>query len=86
MHNNTLPKMNMTYNGWANYNTWNVALWIGGDEGLYGIARACRRSSHPYRDFVDYMSDLGIAGTSDDVRWDAPDLDLTELNECIREL
>jgi hypothetical protein len=24
-----------TYNGWRNYQTWNVALWFGNDEGLY---------------------------------------------------
>lgn len=25
----------MAYNGWSNYETWNVALWFDNDEGLY---------------------------------------------------
>lgn len=27
------------YNGWANYETWNVALWIGNDTGSYEMSR-----------------------------------------------
>ena len=27
------------YNGWTNYETWNVALWIDNDEGMYYTAR-----------------------------------------------
>ena len=26
------------YNGWKNYETWCVALWIGNDEGSYNYA------------------------------------------------
>lgn len=31
------------YNGHKNWNYWNVALWIGNDEGLYNLARGYRR-------------------------------------------
>ena len=30
---------NNTFNGWSNYETWNVALWLQNDETLYSIAR-----------------------------------------------
>ena len=30
-----------TYNGYKNWNHWNVSLWINNDEGLYRLAREC---------------------------------------------
>ena len=30
---------NKGYNGWANWTTWNCALWIGGDQGFYNEAK-----------------------------------------------
>lgn len=44
-----------TYNGWLNYKTWNVALWIMNDKGLYELAKACKRASNPY---VYFRNDL----------------------------
>ena len=82
------------YNGWKNRETWNVALWIGNDEGLYHLARGCRHSVHPYNDFAETMhgcreQDTGrtIAHeTPDGVRWDDPKLDIEALDAMMEEL
>ena len=61
-----------TYNGWTNYETWNVALWIGNDEGLYNEARRLRRRG--YNDLVELILDCGSKETPDGVKWDDVDL------------
>ena len=31
------------YNGWSDWTTWNCALWIGNDEGLYQLGERYQR-------------------------------------------
>mgnify|MGYP003112255138 FL=1 len=71
-----------TFNGWANYETWNAALWIGNDEGLYHLARRC----YDWQHVVRTLSDLGITHTGDGVAYDDPNLDEAELDEMVDEL
>ena len=62
------------YNGHPSYNAWNVALWIGNDDGMYNLAREYKRSlgvMQGARAFVrDFELDTRFRGkTPDGVRW-----------------
>jgi hypothetical protein len=82
MHN-----MNDTYNGWANYETWNVALYIQNEVSLYRLARSLKHRRNPYAEFRYLMTDeFGTTRTPDDVSYNDPSLDTDELNEMISEL
>lgn len=68
----------MTYNGWANYETWNVALWLDNDPISYHYAKIAKDYNH-YRE-------LKVTRTGDGVSlWD-PILDTKELDHKIKEL
>jgi len=74
------------YNGWANRATWNVALWIGNDYGLYQMAQEymAEANNGTYKDFVAYA---GLSGaTPDGISWTDGDLNYSELNNMMREL
>ena len=80
-------------NGWANYETWNAALWIGNDEFLYNTAKACVEfagTENPWTKFVRCMTDgqIGrhLVTTGDGVRWDDPAIDAAEMLEMITDL
>lgn len=63
-----------TYNGHANWNQWNVALWLANDEGLYRMACDIIRRRKPRhrggldaaaREIVTYLRECGITHTPD---------------------
>ena len=71
-----------TFNGWANWETWNVALWIQNDESLYDAAKTCRT----YQDLVELLWEYGSKETRDGCRWDDPKIDGLEINAMLADL
>ena len=72
-----------TYNGWTNYETWNVAFWLGNDEGLYNLARGF--AEHGYKSLSHMLIEMSPE-TPDGVKWDDESLNVCELNEMLEEL
>ena len=69
------------YNGWNDWTTWNVALWIRNDQTFYSIAKDCK----DYMDFLyemQYM--IGSFATPDGADWGEANIE--EMNEVIEEI
>ena len=86
----TVVPITDTYNGWANYETWNASLWISNDRFLYNTAKACvtycAEGDTPYACFIRCMDNCARTMTGDDVAWNDPTIDHTEMNEMMAEL
>ena len=68
------------YNGWNDWTTWNVALWIRNDYGFYSIAKDCK----DYMDFLyEMQAMIGSFATPDGADWGEANIE--ELNEVISE-
>ena len=68
------------YNGWSDWTTWNVALWIRNDYGFYSIAKDCK----DYMDFLyEMQAMIGSFATPDGADWGEANIE--ELNEVISE-
>ena len=70
---------NNKYNGYTNYETWNVALWIDNDQKNYNLMMQCNY----YEEFVDIMHSKGKNKTGDGVLWNDPKVNVEEINELI---
>ena len=79
----------MTYNGWENYHTWNVALWIQNEKPLYDRAVGYTRNNEnpTYEEFrsIHIPHDYGDL-TPDGVSWTDPTLDLEALDAMLDEM
>ena len=73
-------------NGYANEQTYNVALWILNDEGLYNFAKTFRNRPKPYAELKDNLREVGTTETPDKVSYNDSSLNEEELNQVIREL
>ena len=75
--------IDQTYNGWANYETWNIALWIQNDEGLYNLALTLS----DYQELVDVLyQEYGVTETKDGVKFNSPKLNRIELDDMMDNL
>ena len=76
-----LSDIKETYNGWSDWTTWNVALWINNDDCLYSIAKECET----YNEFLYEMQDMiGSMATPDGADWG--EANLSEMAELISEI
>jgi hypothetical protein len=70
------------YNGWTNYETWNVALYIQNDYKLYQIAKKC----YSYQDFAFAVKFVAGQKTPDGVYWVSDKINNLEIDELLRSL
>ena len=73
-----------TFNGWANYETWNVALYIQNEYAMYKMALGW--AEHGYKSLAHQLNECFGPMTADGVSWFDSQLDTDELNEMLQEL
>lgn len=69
-------------NGWKNYETWNVTLWLANDESLYRTALRFK----DYDKLAEYLIENYCAETGDGVAWNDDLIDHDEVNEFLSEI
>ena len=75
-----LNALDVSYNGWNNYETWNVALWINNTEGLYHLAQDCGC----YETLVKCLYDeYGVTETKDGVKYNDPKVNVVQINSDV---
>ena len=77
---------NTTYNGWKNYETWNVALWLKNDYPLYCVTRGFAGYASPFLSLRNELKEcFSYTVTKDGASLWCPSLDIQALDEYINE-
>ena len=81
-----------TFNGWANYETWNASLYINNDEPMYRLAVAYVEQARRFGQAIKFDSLIPALEynfgqmTPDGVRWMDGRIDTDEMDEMLAEL
>ena len=77
----------ISYNGWANRETWNVALWLQNDWPLYNVTKSYYGHKQPYESLrLGLRDSFNYVRTADNVSlWDDA-INIEELDNMIMEM
>jgi hypothetical protein len=71
-----------SYNGYQNYQTWNVCLWISNEEDLYSLAKQCTSYDHFKILIREIFTTTAIRfETPDCVAWNDSGINMAEMEE-----
>lgn len=76
------------YNGWKNYETWNVMLYINNDIKTYSEVKFCYSKFSKSAPYDAWLVKYGkqFQKTPDNVQWGDKKIDLDEVNEHLCEM
>jgi hypothetical protein len=70
--------LDVTYNGWTNYKTWNVVLWIENDQSIQNAIEEFEICC--YEELLELLRECGSKETPDGVNWADPEINRAEIN------